>query len=79
MTVAVLARHLSISIATVETWTSEGLLPPPIKPKGVRLWSWKAVEAHLDGRGASDVQSADPFVVGAQNAAAQRKRTDRVA
>jgi hypothetical protein len=76
MTAEVLARHLCISVETVETWTLEGILPEPIKPKGVRLWQWRYVEAALDGRPSSLIQcsSHDPFVEGAQREASERKR-----
>jgi hypothetical protein len=81
MTAEVLARHLCISVETVETWTLEGILPQPIKPKGVRLWQWRTVEAVLDGRPVPAVQcpSSDPFVAGAQREASERKRHGRAA
>jgi hypothetical protein len=81
MTAEVLARHLCISVETVETWTLDGILPQPIKPKGVRLWQWRTVEAVLDGRPVPAVQwpSSDPFVAGAQREASERKRHGRAA
>lgn len=81
MTADVLARHLCISIGTVETWTANGILPAPIKPKGVRLWCWKTVETALAGRPANAVESApiDPFVAGAEREAQERKRNGGLA
>jgi hypothetical protein len=81
MTAEVLARHLCISTETVEVWAVEGILPPPIKPKGVRLWVWKAVEAALDGKPdlMGEYAPPDPFVAGAQREASERKRNGRPA
>lgn len=80
MTADVLARHLCISVDTVEAWTEAGLLPAPVKPKGVRLWCWKGVCDRLDGKAEVAVESPnDPFVMGAQREAAERKRHGRLA
>jgi hypothetical protein len=81
MTAEVLARHLCISTETVEVWTTDGILPAPIKPKGVRLWVWKAVEAALDGKPdfVGEYTTTDPFVAGAQREASERKRNGRAA
>lgn len=81
MTADVLAKHLCISVATVELWTADGLLPAPIKPRGIRLWQWSKVIKRLAGDGDDAVQSApvDPYVAGAEREAQERKRDGRIA
>ena len=81
MTAEVLARHLSVEPDTIDRWTAAGILPQPIKPKGVRLWRWSKVVAALDPSPESMAQSAsfDPSVEAARHAAAERKRNGRAA
>lgn len=78
MTAEVLARHLSIEADTVVRWTANGILPQPIKPKGVRLWRWSRVIKALDPEQESMAQSSDfdPGVEAAR-AAAERRRNGR--
>jgi hypothetical protein len=80
MTAEVLARHLSVETETVDRWTALGILPQPIKPKGVRLWRWSKVVAALDPDEESVPQSAtfDPGVEAAR-VAAERRRNGRAA
>lgn len=82
MTAEVLARHLCVEVGTIVRWTADGVLPQPVKPKGVRLWRWSRVVAALDPEPATVAQSAagyDPSVEAARHAAAERRRNGRVA
>jgi hypothetical protein len=45
--ISCLAEHLCVCESTVENWVRMGLLPPPAKVGGKRLWKWKQVEQHL--------------------------------
>jgi hypothetical protein len=82
-TIDVLARHLTITPATVDRWVKDSLLPPPCprkSEKGVRLWKWETVCRWLDGTTAepNDQPDLDPFVEGAKRAALERERRGRL-
>jgi len=47
MDAATLAEHICVSVSTIEAWVKQGILPPPRKPGGKRLWQWAEVEYWL--------------------------------
>lgn len=46
-----LCANICISPCTLDNWVQQGLLPPPKKVGGKRLWKWVDVERHLEGTG----------------------------
>lgn len=42
-----LCEHISVSPNTVDTWVSQGILPPPRERGGKRLWKWSEVDEKL--------------------------------
>lgn len=51
MDLATLAAHLCMGESTIEDHVRRGIFPPPIKQGTKNLWSWKAVQKHLEPRG----------------------------
>lgn len=52
--ISTLCEHVCLSETTVTAWVQQGLLPPPRRRGGKRLWKWSEVEAFLE-RGGADV------------------------
>jgi hypothetical protein len=63
---ATLCAHLCISDGTLDAWVRQGLLPPPRRIGGKRLWKWSEVVRQLDGDGTGtespQAMSAQPAV-----------------
>jgi predicted DNA-binding transcriptional regulator AlpA len=55
--VSTLSAHLCISESTIDNWVLAGILPPPRKRGGKRMWKWAEVDAMID-QGTST--SSDP-------------------
>jgi hypothetical protein len=54
MDLATLAEHICMGESTIERHVREGLFPPPTTVQvGKKLWSWKVVQRHLEGKGNS--------------------------
>lgn len=51
MDLKTLAEHLCMGETTIEDHVRRGIFPPPIKQGTKNLWSWKAVQRHLEPRG----------------------------
>lgn len=50
-----LCEHISVSPNTIDTWVSQGILPPPRDRGGKRLWKWSEVDEKLTfGAGSPD-------------------------
>lgn len=43
-----LCASICISPGTLDNWVGQGLLPPPRKIGGKRLWKWLEVERYLE-------------------------------
>lgn len=56
---ATLSRHLCCGESTIENWVRAGLLPPPKRVGGKRLWVWKEIERHIAGTGDPSALSTD--------------------
>ena len=52
--ISTLCEHICVSENTVDAWVRQGLLPPPRRRGGKRLWKWAEVESYLE-RGGADV------------------------
>lgn len=48
---ATLAEHLCMGESTIEEHVRRGIFPAPIMQGTKRLWSWKAVQKHLEPKG----------------------------
>ena len=51
-----LCAHICVSPNTVETWVTQGILPPPRKRGGKLMWKWSEVDDLLTN---GDVRSPD--------------------
>lgn len=49
MDLATLSRHVCLSEQTIENQVARGIFPRPRMQGGKRLWSWRKVQAHLEG------------------------------
>lgn len=48
---ATLALHVCMGESTIERHVREGSFPPPVTVQGgKKLWSWKTVQRHLEGK-----------------------------
>jgi hypothetical protein len=65
---ATLAEHLCTSEHAIEGWVKRGEFPAPKRQGGKRLWSWREVERHLEGRGQVMARSLDQIAEGIRNA-----------
>jgi predicted DNA-binding transcriptional regulator AlpA len=73
---ASLAAELDMSESTVDEMVRRGVLPRPRKlSTGCVRWSWSEVAVALASLGGGDMDAADPFIRGAQDAA--RTATER--
>jgi predicted DNA-binding transcriptional regulator AlpA len=70
MSVATLARELDVSESTVHEMVRRGVLPPPIRlSSGCVRWNWTDVQLALNSLAPSaGGATADPFMIGVQNA-----------
>ncbi len=70
---ATLCAHICVSANTVETWVSQGILPPPRKRGGKRMWKWDEVNEYLEGKaGTSPDTQADRIKDATRRAAENR-------
>jgi predicted site-specific integrase-resolvase len=57
--ISTLCRNICVSENTVDAWVKQGLLPPPRRRGGKRLWKWSEVERYLENGGADVSVSPD--------------------
>jgi hypothetical protein len=60
-----LCAHLCISESTLDNWVASGILPPPRKRGGKRMWRWAQVDAMMDN---GTDEPADPDAERIRNA-----------
>jgi phage terminase Nu1 subunit (DNA packaging protein) len=46
-----LARLICCSVDTVDNWAAQGIIPPPMRRGGKRLWRWAEVDKWLTNGG----------------------------
>ena len=51
---ATLAKNICASDTTIDTWVTQGILPPPRKRGGKLMWKWSEVDERLTVGGNSD-------------------------
>jgi predicted DNA-binding transcriptional regulator AlpA len=70
-----LCEHISVSPNTIDTWVTQGILPPPRERGGKRLWKWSEVDEKLTvgAEGASPDSQAER-IRNASRAAAEEGR-----
>ena len=54
-----LCANICIGPRTLDTWVAQGLLPPPRRIGGKRLWKWQDVERYLESDAAAPDAVAD--------------------
>jgi DNA-binding transcriptional MerR regulator len=56
--IALLSQNLDTCERTIHTWVQKGILPPPMRRGGKRIWKWETVVEHMDratrGAGVAD-------------------------